>query len=80
MMKGLVERTWPGFEQTDPLLDTLPAENRPMIWLFAAGGSQVLRRIMQVNYETILFRPKLGKLAKISLLLSARRAARRRSS
>ena len=80
MMKGLVERTWPGFEQTDQLLDTLPAENRPMIWLFAAGGSQVLRRIMQVNYETILFRPKLGKLAKISLLLSARRAARRRSS
>ena len=76
MMKSLVDRTWPGFAQTKPLLDTLPPENRPMIWLFAAGGSHVLRRIVQVNYETVLFRPKLGKFAKLGLLLSARRAGK----
>ncbi|MEE2907950.1 MAG: squalene synthase HpnC, partial [Planctomycetota bacterium] len=77
MMRGLVQRTWPGFEQTQALLDTLPSIYRPMIWLFAAGGSQVLRRIEQINYETVLFRPRLGKLAKIGLVLSARRAAKR---
>ncbi|MCH2134425.1 MAG: squalene synthase HpnC [Phycisphaerales bacterium] len=80
LMRSLVDRTWPGFERTEPLLDVLPADLRPMVWLFAAGGSHVLRRIEQINYETILFRPRLRAWSKIALVLSARRMARRRAA
>ncbi|MBG84912.1 MAG: squalene synthase HpnC [Phycisphaerae bacterium] len=77
MMQSMVKRTWPGFEKIYPLLDALTPELRPMIWLFAAGGSTILRKIEQVNYETVLFRPRIGLIGKLALLLSAKRASRR---
>ncbi|MDG2094883.1 MAG: squalene/phytoene synthase family protein [Phycisphaerales bacterium] len=77
MMQSIVKRTWPGFEKIDPLLERLTPELRPMIWLFAAGGSTILRKIERINYETILFRPKINLFEKLSLLLLSRRAARR---
>ena len=77
MMQSMVKRTWPGFEKIYPLLDDLTPELRPMIWLFAAGGSTILRKIEQINYETVLFRPRIGLFGKLSLLLSAKRASRR---
>ncbi len=77
MMQSIVKRTWPGFETIDTLLDRLSPELRPMIWLFAAGGSTILRKIEQINYETILFRPRISLFGKLSLLFLAKRASRR---
>ena len=76
MMKGLVKRTWPGFERIEFLLGRLSPDVRPMVWLFAAGGSHILRRIEQINYETVLFRPRLTALTKLNLVLSARRSVK----
>ena len=76
MMKGLVTRTWPGFARIEFLLARISPEVRPMVWLFAAGGSHILRRIEQINYETILFRPRLRAFTKLNLVLSARRSVK----
>lgn len=76
LIRECVERTWALFDQGRPLLSMVDPELRPILWLFHAGGASVLRRIEQWNYETCLARPKLGRLAKLLLVLRAGRAVR----
>ncbi len=76
LVKDCVERTWSLFEEGRALLPSVSPELRPILWLFQAGGTSVLRRIEQWNYETCLDRPRLGRLAKLLLVLRAGRASR----
>lgn len=66
-----VDRTWQLYEQGSPLIESVSPPTMPLIWLFAAGGRTVLRRIEQWNCSTCLLRPKLTKLRKAQLLLAA---------
>jgi squalene synthase HpnC len=71
LVRALVERTWPLYEEGAVLAERVSPDAAPLIWLFAAGGQRVLRSIELWNYETALHRPTLGKVAKLSLVLSA---------
>ena len=71
LVRTLVERTWSLFDAGDALVPKLDPASRPIVWLLGAGGRTVLRRIEQWNYETILHRPVLGRLAKLGLIARA---------
>ncbi len=71
LVRRLVERTWPLFDEGGELLEGVRPAARPIIWLFCAGGRHVLRRIEQWNYETVLHRPELGRVAKLALVAGA---------
>ena len=76
LVRECADRTWTLFDQGRPLLSMVSPEIRPILWLFHAGGTSVLRRIELWNCETCLDRPRLGPLAKLLLVLRARRASR----
>ena len=71
LIKGCVERTWALFEQGESLLGLVQPTNRPIIWLFVAGGEHVLRQVEMWNYETVLHRPRLGAARKLQLVARA---------
>lgn len=71
LVRDLVERTWPCFERGRLLLDRLPAEARPVVELFVEGGELVLRRLEAWEYESVLHRPAVGRLAKAGLVARA---------
>jgi len=71
LVRDLVERTWPCFERGRRLLDRLPAEARPVVELFVEGGELVLRRLEAWEYESVLHRPAIGRLAKAGLVARA---------
>ncbi|MDG2053554.1 MAG: squalene synthase HpnC [Phycisphaerales bacterium] len=66
-----VDKTWMLYERGCPLIDQVSPTTRPLIWLFAAGGRTILRRIEQWNCMTCLMRPRLTKFTKAQLLLNA---------
>jgi squalene synthase HpnC len=76
LVKELVERTWPLYEQGEKLLSRVSRPARPIVWLFSAGGQRVLRGIEMWNYETVLHRPKLSRITKLLLVARARVRAR----
>ncbi len=71
LVRACVERTWPLFERGAALLGMVGRGIRPVIWLFAAGGQRVLRRIEAWNYETVLHRPRLAAPEKLLLVARA---------
>jgi phytoene/squalene synthetase len=71
LIRTCVERTWPLFEKGDQLLGKLQDSSRPVIGLLASGGQRVLRLIELWNYETVLHRPKLAKVSKMALMMTA---------
>ena len=73
LVRTCVERTWTLYEQGQALLGMVDPEIRPVIWLFQAGGTTVLRRIEQWNHETCLGRPRIGMLTKMYLAFKATR-------
>lgn len=77
VLRGCVERTWPLFTKGATLETMISPEIQPVIWLFIAGGTRVLRMIEMWNFETILLRPAIGKPTKLWLVLRAWMAARR---
>ena len=77
VIRTCVERTWAMFEKGAPLVDAVSPQTRPVVWLLAAGGQQVLHQIERWNFETALHRPKLGATARLGLVLKAWRLARR---
>lgn len=79
LVRTCVERTWKLYEQGEVLLPKLSEELRPIVWLFAAGGQHVLRKVELWNYETILDRPALSLWRKFTLVSKARMASRRAS-
>ena len=71
VIRTCVEQTWPMFEKGRRLLPIVSRSTHPMVWLFSAGGQHVLRMIEMWNYETVLHRPKLGRLTKLALVARA---------
>ena len=71
LVRDLVERTWPCFERGRGLLPRLPREARPVVELFIEGGELVLRRLEAWDFESVLHRPAVGRLAKAGLVARA---------
>ncbi len=67
----LVDRTWPFYERGASLIACAQRESRPLIGLFAAGGSRTLRKIELWNFETILHRPRMLAIEKCWLVACA---------
>lgn len=81
LVRSLVQRTWPLYEEGAALVDAVSPRSAGLIWLFAAGGMRTLRQIELWNCETALHRPALAKPTKALLVLRARWIAwRARSS
>jgi squalene synthase HpnC len=78
LVRACVERTWPLFETGEKLLEKIGPATRPFVWLFLAGGARVLRSIEAWNCETVLYRPRLSKAAKLGLVARAWLASRLR--
>ncbi len=68
MMRGLVERTWPLFEEGRGLVRTLDRRIRPVVWLFGAGGECVLRSVERIGCTSLWTRPTLGGVDKLTLV------------
>jgi squalene synthase HpnC len=77
VVRACADRTWPLYERGAELLDLVEPRTRPMVWLFASGGQHVLRMIHLWSYESMLHRPKLGKIRRVMLIAQAWLAARR---
>lgn len=71
VVRELVNRTWPLFDEGEALIARLRPRSRPIIWLFHAGGTSVLRSIEAWNYETVLHRPRLLPVTKVTLVARA---------
>ncbi len=76
LIRACVDRTWPLFEKGVQLLPKLQPAIRPFVGLFLSGGTRVLRAIELWNYETVLYRPKLGIAQKGWLVARAWIASR----
>lgn len=71
LVRTLVDRTWPLFEEGQTLFDQLAPPSRALVWLLAAGGARTLRQIELWNCETVLHRPTLTKASKLWLVMQA---------
>ncbi len=87
LVRALVERTWPLFDEGRELLEEVAPTSRPVIELFIAGGEHVLSQIAAWNFETVLHRPRVTAPVKLWLVTRAMlqawrvgRAAARRSA
>lgn len=80
LVRALVERTWPLYEEGEALFDQLAPRSRALVWLLAAGGARTLRQIELWNCETVLHRPVLTKGSKLWLVAQAWWVARRARS
>jgi phytoene/squalene synthetase len=70
-LESLVLRTNLLFEEGKPIFELLTPTQRPVIWLFAAGGKGILRSIERMGYGTLWRRPRLSTLDKLWLLSRA---------
>ncbi|MGI9014256.1 MAG: squalene synthase HpnC [Phycisphaerales bacterium] len=64
LIRACVDRTWPLYQQGERLLQMVSSDIRPVIWLFLAGGANILRKIEMWDYETALHRPRLNRAHK----------------
>ncbi len=71
LLKFEVERTRMLFRQGRPLVARIPSALAVDVDLFARGGLAILDRIESQGFDVLGARPKLGKLAKFSLLMRA---------
>ncbi len=71
LVRQLILRTWEYYEDGQKHLSMITSRSRPVVWLLAAGGQNVLRLIEMWNFETVLHRPTLSKPAKLWLVASA---------
>lgn len=68
VVRTCVNRTWSLYDEGESLLEGISVESRPVVALFRSGGMHVLRLIELWNCETVLHRPRLTKVRKLSLL------------
>jgi len=73
MMAELCDRTEALFVQGLPLVDTVDARLAVDLDLFSRGGLTVLELIRRQDYDVISHRPKVGKAARMLLLIQALR-------
>jgi phytoene/squalene synthetase len=71
LVRALVTRTWPLYDEGERLFDLLTPRSRPLVWLLAAGGARTLHQIELWNHETVLHRPYLSKPSKLLLVAKA---------
>ncbi|MEX2672723.1 MAG: squalene synthase HpnC [Phycisphaeraceae bacterium] len=67
----LIDRTWPSFAEGRQLWPLVNRRVRLPIQLFTLGGEAVMRRVEQINYDTIDHRPKISKATKMMLMARA---------
>ena len=68
VIRDLVERTRPLFEEGRRLWPLLSRDVRPSIRLFTLGGEAVVRAVERIGYDTIDRRPALSKATKARLM------------
>jgi squalene synthase HpnC len=68
VVRSLVERTWPLFDEGREIQALLSARSRPVVELFIEGGEHILTAIGRWNWETVLHRPRLSKPVKLWLV------------
>ena len=71
LLRTLVTRTWPLYEEGEKLFARIAPRSRALVWLLAAGGARTLRQIELWNCETVLHRPHLTKASKLWLVMKA---------
>jgi squalene synthase HpnC len=71
LMRFQVDRARSYFRRGLPLLDTVRGHLRVDLALFSLGGLAILRKIEQLDYDTLSRRPTLSGPEKIALALSA---------
>lgn len=71
LVRSLVERTWPLFDEGRGLLAQIGPVSRPVVRLFIEGGEHVLQAIGRWNWETVLERPRLARTMKVLLVARA---------
>lgn len=76
LLRPLVERTWPLFEQGASLPSQLDKRIRSVVWLFAAGGRSILTSVERRGCTTLWKRPTLTGIQKGTLLARAWFASR----
>jgi squalene synthase HpnC len=69
LLRFEVERTRELFERGRPLIERMPKSLAIDVDLFSRGGLAILDRIEAQGFDVLSHRPKLGKLAKMGLLL-----------
>jgi len=67
-LRPLVERTRELFQRGAALPSLLDPAIRPVVWLFGAGGTAILKRVESIGCATLWERPRLSKLTKASLV------------
>ncbi|MEX2216736.1 MAG: squalene synthase HpnC [Phycisphaeraceae bacterium] len=70
-IKDLCDRTWPLFEKGRALWPLVARDVRLDIQLFGLGGEAILKLIRKQDYDTLRKRPRLGKAAKLGLMMRA---------
>ncbi len=70
-MKFEVERTRALFDEGKPLLSKINGEFRKELHFIYLGGTKVLKKIEEANYDTRHFRPVLSKLDMVSLAMKS---------
>jgi len=71
LMAFQVTRVRAEFDDSEPLLATLPRAARRNVELFLGGGRAVLRAIERRGYDVLSSRPRVSKLTKAALVLRA---------
>jgi len=71
LMRLQVDRARSYFRRGLPLLDTVKGHLRIDLALFSLGGLAILRKIEQLDYDTLSHRPTLSGPEKVALGLSA---------
>lgn len=81
LVRACVDRTWPMFELGAELPARLGPRAAPVIETLLRGGVSTLRLVEDWDFETVLHRPSLGKVARLSIVVGAwwRTRASRRS-
>ena len=76
--REMSRRTWELYRQGRVLEQMVPARLAWIIWLFRRGGEETLRLVDEGGYVTLWERPRLGKVARVGLVLRAYMGAVRR--
>jgi squalene synthase HpnC len=71
LMRFEVERTKEYFDRGSKLLPLLPREAKVDVELFIAGGRAIVQAVERIGFDVWPHRPKVGKGAKVRLLLKA---------
>lgn len=77
MLSELVDHAEGMFDRGEPLLEGLRPSSRPVIWLFQAGGREILARVRAWDHETCIRRPRVSSACKLLLVAKAWWQARR---